>query len=119
MTLEQNNLIKKLIITVYPEKASTLKNEPNIASEEETLTYLLAKVISEINPNYCIETWHYDDVKGRCDENGISLTDNQIHTVLRLLTSEHDAEQGINWDTIDYWIDYVNEQSKQIAQKAN
>jgi len=50
-------------------------------------------------------TWTADDVRSQDD----TLTDEQVSDVLRLLVSEHDATVGINWDTIQYWINHVKE----------
>ena len=45
--------------------------------------------------------WWIEDVLQQNDK----LTDEQASKVLEAVRDNFDAEQGINWDTIDYWID--------------
>jgi hypothetical protein len=44
--------------------------------------------------------WGIDDVKSRRE----SLTDEQAMDVLNECKDNHDAEQGMSWGTIDFWI---------------
>ena len=44
--------------------------------------------------------WDIDDVKSRRE----ALTDEQCMDVLNECKDSHDAEYGMNWDTIDHWI---------------
>jgi len=46
-------------------------------------------------------TWCLEDVFQQ-NEN---LTDEQASKVLEAVRDNFDAEQGINWEVIDYWID--------------
>ena len=48
-----------------------------------------------------IDVWHVEDVKSRRPD----LSGEQCREVLRDLVKNHDAEIGINWDTIDYAAD--------------
>lgn len=48
-------------------------------------------------------TWDTSDVQ----EVRPDLTDDQAWEVLCLAKSEHDANIGISWDTLDYWADYL------------
>ena len=50
-------------------------------------------------------SWHIDDVKSIAED----LTDEQCRRVLQLAKDNHDATIGINWDTLEYWADYVRE----------
>lgn len=45
--------------------------------------------------------WTIEDVKS-LDED---LTDAECMEVLNAVSENHDAEVGINWDSIQYWID--------------
>jgi len=45
--------------------------------------------------------WHTIDVKQRAGELGVDLTDEQATEVAQRICDNHDANQGINWDTID------------------
>ena len=51
--------------------------------------------------------WHVDDVLARANADGVEITREQAGEVLALLISKHDAEHGINWDTISRWIEHV------------
>jgi hypothetical protein len=48
-------------------------------------------------------SWHFTDVQERDD----SLTNDEARQVLQLIKDGHDANIGINWETIDAWIDYL------------
>jgi hypothetical protein len=50
-----------------------------------------------------------DDFNGELDDdfNGELLTDEQVTKVLHDISYYHDAEQGINWDTIRYHVEEV------------
>ena len=47
-------------------------------------------------------TWHFTDVQEIDD----SLTNDEARQVLQLIKKNHDANIGINWETIEAWIDY-------------
>jgi hypothetical protein len=51
--------------------------------------------------------WTADDVQGQADQLGIEVTEGQIRDVLYHLKNKHDANIGINWGMIDYWIQNV------------
>lgn len=53
--------------------------------------------------NFINIQWHIDDVK-RLDD---SLTDNQARQVLQAVHNNHNADIGVNWDTINYWINEI------------
>ena len=48
-------------------------------------------------------SWHIDDVKQVRPD----LTNSQAREVLDLCESEHDANQGINWDVIRIWAEHL------------
>jgi len=58
-------------------------------------------------------SWGAEDVIS-CAENNEreELTPAEIYDVLTLLESKHDANIGVNWDNILYWIDDVIEKRK-------
>jgi hypothetical protein len=56
----------------------------------------------EIASGWCIE-----DVLGQADNDGVKITKQQAGDVLSLLIDKHDAEQGINWDVLSYWLGEV------------
>jgi hypothetical protein len=47
-------------------------------------------------------TWHFADIQEVDD----SLTNDEARQVLQLIKQNHDANIGINWETIEAWIDY-------------
>lgn len=85
-----------------------------------TIKELIQKLESYENKNdqICAILWNEDDVRSRnCDDNGIDelddnfkgekLTSKQIGSVLSLLDSCHDAEYGVNWDSIDNHLEAI------------
>lgn len=60
------------------------------------------------HPESITETWWVGDVAERCRECGVELTDEQQRHVLYLVDRYHDADVGINWDAIDFWIGQVS-----------
>lgn len=58
----------------------------------------------------CIEikiSWHIDDVLWRAKDQGVKITRKEASQVLELMLRKHDANMGISWETIDFWIDEV------------
>jgi hypothetical protein len=49
-------------------------------------------------------SWHFTDVQELDD----SLTNDEARQVLQLIKDNHDANIGVNWETIQAWIDYFN-----------
>ena len=41
------------------------------------------------------------------DGSQLVLTEDEIDEVLFALVKEHDAVNGLSWDTIEYWIEQV------------
>jgi len=46
--------------------------------------------------------WHFTDIQ----EVDGSLTNDEARQVLQLIKKNHDANIGVNWDTIKAWVDY-------------
>jgi hypothetical protein len=46
--------------------------------------------------------WHFTDIQEVDD----SLTNDEAKQVLQLIKKNHDANIGVNWDTIKAWVDY-------------
>jgi len=59
-------------------------------------------------PDEIVISWHMSDVQ----EVDSSLTDNEARQVLQLIKKNHDANIGVNWNTIDAWIDYYKDNQK-------
>ena len=53
--------------------------------------------------------WCIEDVRQYMEESGAdqdTMTDNDCLNVLKIMADNHDAEIGINWDTIDAALEY-------------
>jgi len=61
--------------------------------------------------NYTIEIyWNVEDVLSLDD----TLTIKECIEVLDLAQNNHDANYGINWDTLKGWIEYIKEEKETI-----
>lgn len=52
-------------------------------------------------------TWHVDDIIEQSKLIGNELDEYQACLVLKKLKDNHDAEVGINWDVINFWISKI------------
>jgi len=53
-------------------------------------------------PDEITISWHFADIQSIDD----SLTNDEARQVLQLIKKNHDANIGVNWETIEAWIDY-------------
>lgn len=60
------------------------------------------------DPDWIATWWHIDDVKSLRDDDE-QPSDDTCREVLRLVDKYHDAEIGISWETLRYWLDEVAE----------
>jgi hypothetical protein len=71
------------------------------------------------DPDWMASWWHISDIHTIANESGEDeadeITDEQAREVLRLMNKNHDSNIGINWETIDVWIDIVKNQTKEQA----
>lgn len=58
-----------------------------------------------ISGNSIAIIWGIEDVLGRAEEQEIPLTEDEARDILSWMDRKHDADIGINWDTIDCYID--------------
>ena len=49
--------------------------------------------------------WSTEDVLQRAKDNDVKLTDDEANSILLEMQREYDADVGINWETIDDYID--------------
>lgn len=49
------------------------------------------------------DDWHVEDVLGQAPW----LSEDQAEEILEILADKHDANIGINWENIDFWVDYT------------
>jgi len=68
---------------------------------------VIRKLSERYQPNEHIATaiWCEEDVIGRAEERGMSITKEQAQSILEQMDANHDAELGITWDTIDAGLD--------------
>ena len=47
-------------------------------------------------------SWHFTDIQEVDD----TLTNDEARQILQLIKEKHDANIGVNWETIGAWIEY-------------
>jgi hypothetical protein len=62
------------------------------------------------DPNWLASWWHISDVQSLNDE----LTEDECRSVLSMVDRKHDANIGINWDFIEYWIDEIIDEREKV-----
>ena len=69
--------------------------------------------------NSVIIIWEAEDVRLVIEQNDLplELDDDQCLEVLDYVVSKHDANWGINWDSILYAIEYIFEDELEEAKK--
>lgn len=54
---------------------------------------------------WAVIKWHADDIKNT--GLGYKLTNKEISDVLCLIEKKHDCNNGVTWETIEYYIDQI------------
>lgn len=71
-------------------------------------TYSLHNVIyaaeKAASPDWHGSWWHIEDIQDNASE---SITDDEARLVLQMMEHNHDANVGLNWDSINVWTDMV------------
>jgi hypothetical protein len=49
--------------------------------------------------------WSTEDVLQRAKDNDVKLTEDEANSILLEIQRDYDADVGINWETIDDYID--------------
>lgn len=57
-----------------------------------------------INDDAIFVVWTTEDVIGRAADSDIELTQEEARSILAEVDHRHDANYGINWGTLDYYI---------------
>lgn len=65
------------------------------------MTFVKVKLKTQL-PDEISISWHFTDIQEVDD----SLTNDEARQVLQLIKKNHDANIGINYETIEAWIDY-------------
>jgi hypothetical protein len=76
-------------------------------------------VKQHFDPDWMASWWHISDIHCVANDSGEDeadeITDNEAREVLRLMHKEHDSNIGINWETIEVWVDIVKQQRKEVV----
>jgi len=78
-------------------KSNAKKNDLKTFSEQDLINELRSR-------NVALDVWHKEVVEMRAIENGTPLTEEEISECIQNIDSYNDAENGINWITIDWAI---------------
>lgn len=60
-----------------------------------------------VDPDWIAVWWNTEDVLSVDGDEESDLTEEECREILRLADRYHDAENGINWSVLGYWIDQV------------
>jgi len=72
----------------------------------------MCRVIEENGSFVLRDEWHVEDVMSQAEDLGVKLTEDQAIEVLYWLAKCHDANYGINWNSIDSAIQFVTGEYK-------
>jgi hypothetical protein len=74
--------------------------------------------IKRIDPkeHVCVIIWSVEDVLEQAHERNVKCSKVEAEEILDKMENAHDATLGINWDTIDSYLDDIRE--KRDAEKA-
>ena len=50
---------------------------------------------------YVDTLWHIDDIIGKAEDMNVILTEDQVNAVRADIEHNHDANYGVDWDTIE------------------
>ena len=64
------------------------------------------------SPDWIASWWHIDDCRGFLEAN--DLSEDECREVLRRAKQGFDANDGINWATIEYLINVVESERKEV-----
>jgi len=88
-------------------------------ADEYTVQWYINKLLQNRNREMPIllSAWHADDLRGIAEEDDIKieLSDKECVDMFRSLDMNHDAEVGINWESIRYAVESLADEKK--AQK--
>lgn len=68
----------------------------------------MPKLITDETGTYIEIRWYLEDVR----EERPDLTDEQCYTVLQAMANNHDANYGINWNSIHYAANFIYGEAK-------
>ena len=64
------------------------------------------RFLKDEDGNFVVRSdWHVEDVQECATDNGVELTADEAHEVMRMMADGFDANLGINWEVIESYID--------------
>jgi len=81
------------------------KSSPSLAYAKPAKTKSLLNQLNNYMEYKITITWNDDDVRHVASQMGVLLSNEQIINVLDYVEHNHDANYGINWDTIQWAIE--------------
>ena len=78
-------------------------NEAGLIQDTEAAN----KVLTEFWKDKIANVWSFEDVISRAEENGQEITKEQAIEVLQTILHKFDATVGINWTTIDIYLEDI------------
>ena len=86
-----------------------LLTDANIISpDDQEGAKAIAHDYLERHSSFISITWDIDDVKGVASGRSLQLTDEHCLEVLDYIESNHDANNGISWDSIHFALDSLD-----------
>ena len=68
----------------------------------------MTQLIKNEQNNWVIrDDWHEQDVRDVAENMDVELTNEQVYKVMQVVVKAFDANEGINWDSIESAIDLV------------
>jgi hypothetical protein len=81
------------------------KESKKILEALETLSGVSHLAYRKAGADKIASIWSIEDVQGRAEDNGGKIpTDDEAKEILYQIDKNHDANEGINWDVIDYYL---------------
>jgi hypothetical protein len=68
------------------------------------------------NEQICQIIWCANDVKMQAEEMDLEISEEEISDVLYEMEHRHDANYGISWETIDYYLGDIKYQREKEEQ---
>lgn len=66
----------------------------------------MARLIQDNSDEWVLRSdWYIDDIKFFAESKGITLNDDECLNVMRKIAKHYDANVGINWEVVNFYID--------------
>jgi len=114
--IQQHSKARERGVIIVEDKIKKIIADLDVVFNKQTLGDIPAiqeelKKLMEEDKNTIRLVWSIDDIKGidaeREDQTIEPLTDEECRKVLQEVERHHDAEVGVNWEVLEYWVDEV------------